>query len=117
MSKSVELYLDSRLGYRRSCQLRSALWWRGHPLPVILIRLGGLLAPSSRRSDRLCRWWLRPLASGTQAELLGEFGAGGGVVGGHHRIVMSQAPLGPILVGGEVEGGAQMPPEALQPSP
>src|SRR3954468_12376797 len=113
MSKAVEFHLDSRLGYRRSCQLRSALWWRGHSLPVILIRSGGLLAPSSRRSDRLCRWWLRPLASGTQAELLGEFGAGCGVVGGHHRIVMSQAPLGPVLFGGHIVDRPEMPLEAL----
>src|SRR5215207_6350657 len=79
-------------------------------------RSGDLLAASFGRCSG--RGWLgRPLASGTQAHLLGKLGSGCGVVGGDHGIVMGQTPLGPILIRGQVVGRPQMPLQALEPLP
>ena len=57
------------------------------------------------------------LSTGTafaEAKLQGQIGTSLGVVGGDHRVIGRQAPLGAVLVGGHVVGGVEMPLEHLQ---
>src|SRR3954466_9058653 len=98
-----------------SCPLRDSF------LSESQIGSGGLLAPPP-----LCgrgRWLglrldrLGALALLTQAQALSQFGARRSVVGGHHRVIRTQAPLGPILVGGQVVDRPQMPLQRLEPLP